>query len=300
MKLSPTTAAGDSGHPSAARQITSWAAVAVLAAAAVVGSNVSGIRDSLFGTALPSPEVPATSRNANGPPSAPRPHRSALRSTPWWQTVAELDGTGTLTSEPLTIDARAIDWRVTWSCRTGHLQVRAPGVARPVVDADCPEGVGFGSGAGPTSFEVTAEGPWHLEVAQRIELPLIEPLPTSMTAEGASVVAAGSFHKVDRVGVGRLRIFEQAGAGLSVRLDDFWVTPKAALQLRLSTSESPESSEDYLRSDSQLLAVLDVTAGSLNYKVPSGGAGPEDFRSVVIWSPLEKSVYAAARLEQSP
>ena len=41
---------------------------------------------------------------------------------------------------------------------------------------------------------------------------------------------------------------------------------------------------------------MDVTAGSLNYVAP-GGVDPPAFRSVVVWSPLDKLVYAAAPLE---
>ncbi|MGH3848526.1 MAG: DM13 domain-containing protein [Pseudonocardiaceae bacterium] len=173
--------------------------------------------------------------------------------------------------------------------------MRAPGFTRALVDGDCPQGVGHADRTGPTRLEVTADGPWRVEVAQRIDFPLVELPLASMTAPTTAVLASGSFYKVDKVGVGKVRIFEDE-AGYSVRLEDFWVTPKTALQLRFSTAESPKTSAEYLSSRSQLLSVLDVTSGSLNYVAPNG-VDPEGFRSVVIWSPSENSVYSAARLE---
>jgi hypothetical protein len=146
------------------------------------------------------------------------------------------------------------------------------------------------------TLEVTASAPWRIEVAQRIDLPLVEPRLPATTGPGSSTVATGTFTKVDKVASGRVTIYSQADGGYSVRLDDFWVTPKSALQLRLSKAVSPRSTREYLQSDSQLLATLDVTAGSLSYPAPVG-VEPADFRSVVIWSPTDNSVYAAARLE---
>lgn len=277
------------------RQALSWLAVAALGAGAVVASNRFALRDRLLGTALPEPVAPATGRVAD--PAAPRPApRMALRSAPWWQTVATLSGTGNTTSAAFTIDRRAIDWRVTWSCPAGRLRVGLPGQDRPLVDARCPEGVGHADRTGSTRLEVGADGPWRLEVAQRVETPLVEPPLAAMTAPGTSALASGSFYKVDRVGAGRLTLYEQADGGYSVRLEDFWVTPRTALQLRLSTAPSPRTSEEYLGARSQLLAVLDVTAGSLNYSAPVG-VDPTGFRSVVVWSPSDNSAFAAARLE---
>ncbi|MGH9156770.1 MAG: hypothetical protein ACRD1K_13255 [Acidimicrobiales bacterium] len=294
--MKPTAPDAQANQPPSTRGRTvGWVALVVLAASAVLASNVFSIRDSLLGSALPAAEVPATSRILDSSTRGPTPERTATRSAPWWQIVTELEGTGSTTSVPFTIDARAVDWRVTWSCEAGHLDVRASGHTRPLVDADCPEGVGHADRAGSTRLEVTAGGPWRLQVEQRIEIPLVEPLLATMTAPGTATLAVGSFYKVDKVGAGKVRIFE-AEDGFSVRLDDFWVTPKTSLQLRLSTAESPRTSQEYLSSRSQLLAVLDVTSGSLNYVAPVG-VDPEGFRSVVIWSPSDNSAYAAARLE---
>jgi hypothetical protein len=270
-------------------------ALTALTAVVVIGSNAFSVRDRLLGTALPDAVLPATSRSADQPAQA-AVERTTLRSAPWWQVVTTLEGTGPTTSEPFTIDRRAVDWRLTSSCAAGHLVVRSPDVPRPLLDAECPQGVGHSDRKGSTRLEVSADGPWSLEVAQRIDTPLVEPPLPAMTAPGATVVASGSFYKVDRVGAGNVRIYEQADGRYSVRLEAFWVTPKSSLQLRLSTAESPRTTKEYLASDSQLLATMDVTAGSLNY-LPPGGVDPPEFRSVVVWSPSDNHVYAAAPLE---
>lgn len=277
------------------RPFLTWMALTALAAGAVIASNAFSVRDRLLGTALPDPVVPATSRSADQPARA-AVERTTLRSAPWWQVVATLEGTGPTTSEPFTIDRRAVDWRVTSSCAAGRLVVRAPHVPRPLLDAECPQGVGHSDRKGSTRLEVSADGPWSLEIAQRIDTPLVEPPLPAMTAPGAAVLATGSFYKVDRVGAGRVTIYEQADGRLAVRLEDFWVTPKSSLQLRLSTAESPRTTREYLAGDSQLLATIDVTAGSLNY-FPPGGVDPGQFGSVVVWSPSDNHVYAAAPLE---
>jgi len=283
------------------RHLLSWSAVALLAVGAVLASNVFLIRDRLLGSALPAAIEPVTSRVAGSSPQEP-PAETSLRSAPWWQTVTTFEGTGSAT----TLDAFAIrrdasDWRVTWSCTSDDLVVRAEGRSRPLVDADCQmgggngEGVGFDTQTGTNSLDVVADGPWRLEVAQRIDLPLVEPLADSMVAPGTSELASGTFYKVDRVAAGNITIYEAAD-GYAVRLDDFWVTPQGSLQLRLSAAKSPKSSDDYSSSRSQLLASLDVTAGRLNYEAPTG-VDPTGFASVVIWSPSDNSVYAAADLE---
>jgi len=281
------------------RRVLTWLAVLALAAGAVVGSNAFSIRNRLLGSALPAPVSPVTSRVANRSMTSGLPERTALRSAPWWQTVADLEGTGSTTSVPFTIDSKAFDWRVTWSCAAGHLRVQATAEPQPLIDADCPSGVGHGDRRGPTRLQVTAEGPWRLEVAQRIDTPLVEPLLAAMKAPGTKALATGAFYKLDKVGAGKVTIYDQADGGYSVRLDDFWVSPTTALQLRLSTAGAPRTSAEYLKSRSQLLTEIDVTAGSLNFIVPAG-VDPRRFGSVVVWCPATASAYAAASLRAAP
>lgn len=282
-----------------ARRTLGWLGVAVILVSAVISSNVFAVRDRLFGTATPNAAAPAAGRTADpaspgvtAAPAAP----TSLRSQPWWQDVRALDGTGTTTVPAFTIADGAVQWRVTWTCQSGQLQVRSPRQSRPIVDGACAAGgVGYGVGSGPISLQVTADGPWHFEIAQQLDTPLVEPPSPAMTAPGASKVAAGSFYDIDKTGIGRVILYRQADGAYAFRLEDFFVSPTADLELRLSGLEEPKTSEEYMRSPSELVVRLDVTAGSMNYTVPAG-VDPTRFRSVVVWCAPINSAYAAATL----
>ncbi len=278
------------------RQVLSWLGLGALIASAVVGSNVFSVRDRLLGSALPESVRPVASRVAGMEAGSIAADPTALRSAPWWQDVTTIEGLGATTSS-FTVERSAIQWRMTSSCESGRLLVRVPGEPRPLIDAACSDTtVAYGNRTGATTFEVNAAGPWRLQIAQQIDTPLVEPPLPGMTSPGASAIATGSFYKVDQTAVGRVTIFDQADGRYTVRLDDFFVSPDTQLQLRLSTAEEPKTAEEYLAGRSQLLTVLDVTAGSLNY-LPPVGVDPTEFRSVVIWRPSTNSAYAAATLE---
>lgn len=280
-----------------ARRILTWLSLAALVGSAIVGSNMFSVRDRLFGSAVSDPAPPAAGRDASASTPDTAPERTALRSQPWWQNLTTLEGTGTMTSSPFTVDGAALQWRVKWSCQAGRLLVRTPRQTRPVVDGACPEGaVGYGVQTGVTSVEVQAEGPWRLEVSQQIDAPLVEPPLPAMTAAGARTVGTGSFYRIDRTGTGKVTIYRQPDGRYAVRLDDFFVSPTADLELRLSTLEAPRTSEEFIAARSELVSMMDVTAGSLNYTVPAG-VDPTKFKSVVIWCAPINSAYAAATIE---
>ncbi|HUR23055.1 MAG TPA: DM13 domain-containing protein [Acidimicrobiales bacterium] len=285
--------------PSApAHRTLGWIGVAVIVVSAVISSNVFSVRDRLFGTATPDAAAPAAGRvvgEDQGPAPAPAAPTS-LRSQPWWQEVRTLDGAGTTSAPTFTVADGAVQWRVRWTCDSGRLQVRSPKQSRPLVDGACAAGgVGYGAGSGPISLQVTADGPWHLQVAQQLDTPLVEPPLPAMTAPGASKVAGGAFYDIDKTATGRVTLYRQADGGYSFRLEDFFVSPTADLELRLSGVETPKSSEEFMRSPSELVVRMDVTAGSLNYPVPAG-VDPTRFRSVVVWCAPISSAYAAATL----
>lgn len=288
---------GSPGGTRPVRWVLAWIAVLAVTFTAVVGSNVFGLRDHFFEPATPDARPPALGRVAggaqvDGADGAP----TSLRSQPWWQEVKALEGTGTMTAPAFTIAEGAAQWRVKGTCRSGKIVVRSPSQARPVVDSLCPgEVTGFGSRSGPVSLQVTADGPWKLSVAQLIDTPLVEPLLPAMTAPGSKAIASGSFYNIDKSGTGRATVYEQADGRYSVRLDDFFVSPHADLQLRFSTLEAPRTSKEYRSAKSEFIVVMDVTAGSLNYTVPSGG-DPTLYKSVVVWSSAVNRAYAAAPL----
>lgn len=276
-----------------------WIGVVIILVSAVISSNVFAVRDRLFGTATPDAAPPAAGRVA-GPPdqeAAPAPAApTSLRSQPWWQDLKAVDGVGTTTAPAFTIADGAVQWRVTWNCQSGRIQVRSPRQSRAVVDGACTAGgVGYGVGSGPISLQVTAEGPWRLQIAQQLDTPLAEPPLASMTAPGASKVAAGSFYDIDKTGIGSVTLYRQTDGTYAFRLEDFFVSPTADLELRLSPLEAPRTSEQFMASPSELVVPLDVTAGSMNYPVPPG-IDPTRFRSVVVWCGPINSAYAAATL----
>jgi hypothetical protein len=281
------------------RLLVAWLGVLVLAATAVVGSNMFAVRDHVFGTATPNAAAPAVGRSAGAGDATQTTVAAAptsLRSQPWWQDVTVLEGTGTSTSAPFTIASGALQWRVTWSCPSGRIQVRAPKQTRPVVDGACTTGgVGYSASSGPLTVAVTADGPWRLEVAQEIDSALVEPPSAAMTAPGAAALASGAFYNIDKTGTGKVTLYRQADGRYALRLEDFFVSPTADLELRLSTAEAPRSTPDYLASRNELVVRMDVTAGSLNYPVPAG-IDPTKFKSVVVWCAPISSAYAAATL----
>jgi hypothetical protein len=299
LEAAETTAAGPPPPPpkSAARQILTWVGLLAVVVTAVLGSNMFSLRDRLFGTATPNAARPAESRvvgDQTQPSVAAAP--TSLRSSPWWQDVTTLDGSGSTTSAPFTIGSGALQWRVTATCTSGHLTVKSPKEAKPVIDGACPAGgVGYSIGTGSTTLAVTADGAWHLAVAQQVDVPLVEPPLAAMTSAGASAAATGAFYNIDKTGTGKVTVYHQADGKYSLRLDDFFVSPNTELELRFSSVDAPHSSTEFANGQSEVVATMDVTAGSLNFQVPPT-IDPTKYRSVVVWCVAVKSAYAAATL----
>ena len=273
-----------------------WFGLLVVVVGAVFGSNAFSVRDELLGSAVPPPAPVVDSRDAFTAVGDERTAQTKLRSQPWWQDVTTLRGTGPARSSAFTIVASAIQWRLKPSCTSGRIVVRVPGRTEPLVNRTCAQAtLTEATGSGPMRVAVQADGPWRLDVEQQIDAPLVEPPRPAMTAAGASRVARGSFYDVDRTGRGTVAVYRQADGRYSIRLDRFFVTPTFDLELRLSTHRAPRTTKDYLSARSKLVSILDVTAGSLNFSVPSG-IDPADFDSVVIWCAATNNAYAAAEL----
>lgn len=282
----------------AARRAGAAAGLVVLIAALIVGSDLFGVRESLFGSATPPPKSSAFSRIATATPV--NAQRTELRSQPWWQTVQSFRGTGPTTTAAFKIDAGANQWRVKYSCRSGRLAARASGKSDPVVDASCPSAktgkeIVKGDKALSTSLGVTAAGPWQVAVQQQVDVPLNEPPLKVMSAPGTAVAATGRVYRIDQSGMGRVTFYRLAGGRYALRLTGFYVNPNIDLELRLSSLRAPHSTPRYLKAPSTYVAPLDVTAGSLNFMVPRG-VDPTRYGSLVVWCPLITSAYAAATL----
>lgn len=279
-------------HTTAARRIGGAALVVVVACTAIFGANLFGIRDRILPVAkIPTPAAHGAPPAGNGQP--------VLASYPWWQPVATLQGSGDST-QTVTIGSDALQWRVDWSCQTGHLSVLAhPASPAQLVDAGCSgKGEAITASTGSITLQVTARGPWQLQVAQQVDVPLQQtPLP-AMTAPGASVVASGSFYPVNQQGHGTVTIYRLADGSDALRLSNFYVSPNTGLQIQLSTQASPHSDGDITGSPVVVVANLNQTAGSLNFTVPSG-IDVTRYHSVVIWCIELRTAYAAANLMSS-
>ncbi len=295
-ELQEPPAAPTAPTASARRVIFGWVGLVVLVVSAVVASNTFSARDRLFGSAIPAATAPVASRDAFAPVGGAAAAPTKLRSQPWWQDATTLTGTGAARSAPFTIGASAIQWRATASCPSGRVVVRTPKQTEPLIDAACPQGaVAEASGTGPMRLDVKADGPWRVQIAQQIDAPLVEPPLAAMTASGARKTATGSFYNVDKTGKGTVAIYRQADGRYSLRLDHFFVSPTTDLEVRLSPRATPHSTKEFTSARSALVSTMDVTAGSLNYKLPTG-VDPSRFGSVVIWCAATASAYAAAGL----
>jgi hypothetical protein len=274
--------------------------ILALLASALFGGNAFGVREYFLGSESPTARPAAVSRGgaatADPRSTALVPKPTVLRSQPWWQGVTTLEGVGpTTAAAPFAIDPGAIQWRATPTCQTGRLLVRAPGQADPVLDAPCPAAeVGYGTGTGSVSLQVTADGPWQLQIEQQVDVPLVEPPLPGMAEPGAAVMT-GEFYRVDQVGMGTATVYRLADSSYALRLDDFFVTSNTDLELQLSPLEAPQTTEEVRDARSGTIAALDVTAGSLNFVLPPD-LDPSDFRSLVIWCERTLNAYAAATL----
>ncbi|MEX2289055.1 MAG: DM13 domain-containing protein [Mycobacteriales bacterium] len=293
----PVVTAPGSAPAGGLRRVASSVGLLAVVVSAMFGGNVLGLREQVFGSETPTPRPAAVSRSSDaGDPGASVATQSVLRSQPWWQGVTTLSGDGSTTTPAVTIDAEAIQYRVTASCSTGRMLVRAPGQQRPVLDTACPSSEpGYGIDTGSVRLEVSADGPWELHVEQQVEVPLVEPPLPGMGAPGAAVVS-GSFYRVDQVGTGSATIYRLPDGRYALRLEDFFVTANVDLELQLSTLEAPRTTEQIRDARSPTLASLDVTAGALNFVLPAG-LDPTRYRSLVIWCELTSNAYAAARLQ---
>ena len=287
------------------QQLLSVFGLLAVVASALVGGNLFGTRERLWGSESPEARTAAGSRVADTPvPDSPTQTTTAgrnetvLRSQPWWQGLTTLEGSGSMTARPFTVAEDAVQWRVKWTCETGRLVVRVPNQARPVVDAACPGAeTGYGVRKGAVALQVTADGPWSMVVDQQVDVPLNEPPLPVMSAPGTRMVFTGSLYRIDQVGTGTVNIYRTGDGSHVLRLEQFFVTANVDLELRLSPLEAPRSTEQYMNAPSVWVAPLDVTTGSLNFTLPAD-VDPSRYRSIVVWCPIIDSAYAAATLRQ--
>ncbi|HET9052191.1 MAG TPA: DM13 domain-containing protein [Candidatus Dormibacteraeota bacterium] len=271
------------------RAATSALIVVVVGSIAAFSGDLWGLRERL--QPLPRAAAPL----AHGAPAAGG--RPVLASTPYWQTVASLQGDSSGAARTVDITPGALQWRVSWSCSSGgRISVQTAGQAT-ILDGACPgKGSVYPTQTGSVPLSVHAGGAWSLEVEQQVDVPVSDPPLAAMSAPGASAVFSGSFYGIDFDGRGTVTVYRLADGQYALRLDGFYVTPNSSLDIRFSTASAPHSDDDVASSNVAPVAGLDATAGSLNLSVPAG-VDPTRFRSLVVWCISLRTAYAAATLQ---
>jgi hypothetical protein len=232
------------------------------------------------------------------PPSAP----GTRRSQPYWTPVATLEGSGASTTKAFTIDAGALQWRVSWHCESAPFTIVGVNAAgqesrRKLADAlSCPkDGEGFSADKGAQTLKVSTGGPWKVSVEQQVDTPLIEPAPAGLAS--AKVLGTASVYNVDREGQGTAKIYELPNGTRLIRLEDFFVSINSDLELRLSERPNPKSTDDAVNSPWKLVAPLKATVGTMNYEIPKD-VDVSKYQSIVIWCEITRNAYAAASIER--
>lgn len=281
-------------------RVGSAAGLLVLAGSALFALDVFGVRTDVLGEEPPEARPPATARqaDASSPDDGQETEATIVRSHPWWQALATLEGDGDEV-ETVAVDEAALQWRVNWECESGGLTVTAEGHDEALVDATCPgSGTAYSSRPGETTLEVDAGGAWSATVHHQIDVPLEEPPTEAMTDPATEQVARGSFYDMDQTGRGEVVIYRLPDGRHELRLDDFFVSPNVDLEIRLSPQQRPQSTEDFDLEGSEYVDTLEATTGSMNFTVPDD-LDPAQYQSVVIWCPPLSQAYAAATLSHA-
>lgn len=272
----------------------------LLAASAVYGGDFFGVRDRLT---PPATKVDVSPFESTDPDARARAG-SSRRSQPYWRPVTRFTGSGPATTRAFTIGPAAIQWRARWRCERNAFEIqplrppgRAYGHALAQAD-DCPQnGTGFSVARGRFEIDVQATGSWTADVEEQVDVPLIEPPATGMTSPGSRRVASGRFYGIDEDGEGSVEIFRQADGSVSLRLEDFYVTPNIDLEIRLSELPRPETTKQVRDAPFKDIVFLRATSGEMNYRIPRD-AFTDRVRSVVLWCEITGNAYAAASLRR--
>jgi hypothetical protein len=169
---------------------------------------------------------------------------------------------------------------------------------RPLAQGSCPsEGTGYSVRTGGMAIRVMTPGSWEMTVEQQVEMPMVEPPPEGMDSPDSRVLATGTMYDVDRVGRGTVRIVSLPDGRRVLRLEDFFVSINSDLEIWFSEHPMPRTTPEAASSPHRQLAMLDATAGAMNYEIPAE-FDVSRYGSIVIWCELTSNAYAAASLER--
>lgn len=278
----------------------------IMAASAVYGGDFFGVREQLPPPATRVNVSAFESVDQDGPAidqSGSVGQASVRRSQPYWRPVQRFRGSGALTTAALAIDPGALQWRVKWGCERGAfgIQPQRPSgqdEGHQLADtAGCPEkGTGLSVASGTFELDVQAQGPWTAQVEEQVDVPLVEPPTPKMTSQASQVVASGTFYGIDEEGEGTVKLYRAQDGSVSLRLEDFYVTPNVDLEIRFSELQRPTSTKEVANAPYEDVVFLKATTGAMNYRIPPGVLS-DRVGSVVIWCEITSNAYAAASLQ---
>ena len=283
------------------RRLAAMSAVLALAAVACGGDDDDS-RSARSQTVNTRPSGPPSTGSGVDFYTPPTPLPGSRKSQPYWSPVAAIEGIGNTTSTAFTVDGGALQWRVSWHCETAPftiVSVNASGQEsrRKLADAlSCPsDGEGFAADKGAQTLKVTTAGAWKATVEQQIDSPLVEPAPAGLAS--ARVLGTAQVYDVDRDGGGTATIYELPDGTRLIRLEDFFVTINSDLELRLSESAGPKTTDEAVNVPFKVVAPLKATVGTMNYELPTD-IDLSKYQSIVIWCEITRNAYAAASIQR--
>jgi len=277
------------------------APIAALALMAACGGSSDPSAGSKTVVTRASGPVSTVANNPAAFDTPPTTGAGGRKSQPYWVPVTSFDGAGNTSTKAFTIDAAAIQWRVSYHCTAAPFTVVSVNAAgqesrRKLADAlSCPnDGQGFAADKGAQTLKVTTTGSWKVVVEQQVDAPLVEPAPAGLAA--AKVIGTAKVYNVDRVGEGTATIYQLADGARLIRLEDFFVTVNSDLELRLSDLVAPKTTDEVERAPFTVVAPLKATVGTMNYDVPKD-VDIARYRSIVFWCEITRNAYAAATIQ---
>lgn len=228
---------------------------------------------------------------------APGAHpRFARHAEPRWERVSSFTGTGAAT-KTFAITDHAVQWKADWSCRTGAFQmIVAEASKKPmtVQSSTCPDvGTQSSTGDGRGMVQVSATGPWQVDVSQQVDTALEEARAVGMTA--SALLGRGTFHSIQNHGEGSVSVYRRPSGRLALRFENFYTSASPGLRIWLSRARNVKSTLEARQAHHIDAGALRSTLGNYNQMLPASvRAG--DFHTVVIWCPTVLIAFAAAPL----
>jgi hypothetical protein len=219
----------------------------------------------------------------------------APEAQPRWEPVKTLMGAAA-TQTTFSIAPDASQWRITWDCDAGRLQVSdtVAGRASELIDGACPkDGVKTGTSTGAHALRVTAGGAWHLKVEQQVHDALVEPPLAGMTP--SRLVATGRLYNIQRKARGSVSVYRLANGRLALRFEDFYTTGSPGLVIWLSRARKPKSTLESRDAWHYNAGSLRSTLGTYNQMLPAK-ASLDRVNSIIIWCPTVTIAFGAAAL----